>query len=297
MARPTFGMRLLPVAGMTLLAVLTAACAGLGPEDRPVAGPSPSGSPGQQPSPEAGRPFVPTASVQGDQTVMDLTFPDGTVATISYPAALDLAGMGVQPDVDLTWEGRWVGAIVFSYKGAETQLLAGAKPSVIHQRDGQAIEEWNAQPQGGRHQRTGRWLVFRLPAWTVHVPLNARTEAREVIAHVHPSETPDGFVAVDVDGPAGLPEGYGEAGGPQLSLGDSHPLPDYVDPSSDGLHIDLAPTECGRFTQEVHGSYASTCLDGTFFVNGTDFSDTPRTQGRLHEAIEGIRLLELRPAA
>jgi hypothetical protein len=281
---------------MTLLALLTAACAGLGAEGGPLAGPSPSHPPEQEPPPEAGEPFVPKTSVQGDQAIMDLTFPDGTMATISYPAALDLAGMGVQPDVDLAWEDRWVGALVFTHGPPDHRLLAGAGPLTVHRIDGRPVEEWNAQPQDGQHQRTGRWLVFRLSAWTVHVPLNARTEADEVVDHVRPYETGDGFVAVTVGAPAELPEGYGEAGGPQLSLGDSDASPDYVRPSPDGLHIDLAPSKCGGYTQQVEGSYGSTCLDGAFFVNGTDFSDTQTTQDRLRQAIEGMRVLELQPA-
>lgn len=289
-------MKHLPIRWLGLPALLMAACAGLGAEGRPVAGPSASTPPHQEPSPEPDEPFVPSVSVQGDQAVVALTFPDGSVATISYPAALDLSGMGMQPDVDFAWDGRWVGAFVFAHGPPEERLLAGAGPVTVHRISGQAIEEWNAQPQDGRHQRTGRWLVFLLPAWTVHVPLNSRTVAEEVIDHVHPYETVDGFVAVTVDAPAGLPEGYGEAGGPQLSLGDSDPLPDYVRPSADGLHIDVAPADCRGYTQQVEGSYGSTCLDGVFFVNGTSFTDTDSSRQKLADVIEGIRLVELRPA-
>lgn len=42
--------------------------------------------------------FVPRTSTQGDSSVLDVTSPDGTRATFTYPAKLDLAQSGVAPN-------------------------------------------------------------------------------------------------------------------------------------------------------------------------------------------------------
>jgi hypothetical protein len=229
---------------------------------------------------------------------LTLTFPDGTSAVLSYPAHLDLAGMGIQPDLDLGWKGRWVGAIVFSRGGPERRILAGTEPVTVHERDGAAIEEWEARERSGRHQATDAWLVYELASWTVHVPLNDRTDPEDVLDRVRPHQTEEGFVIVEVAEPADLAEGYGEAGGPQLAFGDHDPLPDFVQPNEDGLLINVAPSDCGQYRPAVNlqGSYVSACLDGALFINGTSFSDSGESRQMLAEIVEGLRLVELEAA-
>jgi hypothetical protein len=224
-----------------------------------------------------------------------LIFPDGTRAVIAYPAHLELRELGVQPDVDFTWDGQWVGAIVFSTKGPLEELL---EQKVTDHPGDPPVEEWTARARDGRHQVTTGWLVFELQSWTVHVPLDPRSDPREVIDRVRPRQTADDFVAVDVTRPAVLAEGYGEAGGPQLAFGDSAPLPDLVRPDPSGLHIEVAPSECGGFRPpiQVHGSYGSACLDGQVFVNGTAFTDTEDSRRRLAEIVRGLRLVKLDPS-
>ncbi|MGH2674740.1 MAG: hypothetical protein ACRDKA_14670 [Actinomycetota bacterium] len=239
---------------------------------------------------------MPTPEQIGGEARLVLTFPDGSEALVAYPAHLDLAGMGVQPDVNLSWKGRWVGAVVFG-RGGPVEGLLGRAAGVHRIQDG-PVEEWTASPRDGRHQRTTGWLVFRLASWTVHVPMDEAIEAEDLLGRVRPYETDDGFVALEVTEPAALAEGYGEAGGPQLAFGDQDPLPDFVRPSQDGLLIEVAPANCRHFTIQVHGSYGSACLnDGSFFVNGTDFSDSDGGRQKLREVIEGLRVLKLEPAA
>jgi hypothetical protein len=269
-----------------LLAVITTACAGL--STRPIAAPS------GHPSPAEPTPLMPAPEQLGEEARLALTFPDGTEALVVYPAHLDVAGMGIQPDVDMSWKGQWVGGIVFSHDGPVEWLLGRA--AGVHRIEDGPVEEWTARPRDGRHQATTAWLVFRLASWTVHVPLDEALEAEDLLGRIRPYETDDGFVALEVTEPAALAEGYGEAGGPQLAFGDQDPLPDFVRPSQDGLLIEVAPANCRHFTIQVHGSYGSACLnDGSFFVSGTDFSDTGRSRQKLHEVIEGLRVLKLEP--
>jgi hypothetical protein len=225
-------------------------------------------------------------------------FADGTSAIISYPAHLDMAGMGVQPDVDLVWDGRWVGAIVFSHGGRELRILADREPLRTYERNGATIEEWGGERRGGRHQDTDSWLVYTLPSWTVHVPVAAGDDPLEVLNGIRPHETDDGFAVVKVARPAELARGYGEAGGPQLAFGDFDPLPDFVRTNDDGLLIDVAPSKCGGFDPPVqlNGSYASACLEGGLFVNGTSFSDSGKSKDKLAAIVKGVRLVRLDPA-
>jgi hypothetical protein len=271
-----------------LLAVITTACAGV--TTLPIAAPSAPVSPADP------TPLMPTPEEVGEEAHLALTFPDGIEALVAYPEHLDLAGMGVQPDVDLSWKGRWIGGIVFSQDGPVEWLLARA--TRVHQTDDGQVDEWSARPRDGRHQVTTGWLVFRLASWTVHVPMDGAMEAEDLLGRVRPYETGDGFVAIDVTEPAALADGFGEAGGPQLAFGDQEPLPDFVNPSQDGLLIEVAPAHCRHFTIQVHGSYGSACLnDGSFFVNGTDFSDSDAGRQKLREIIEGLRVLKLGPAS
>jgi hypothetical protein len=275
-----------------LFVIITTACAGVGHNTSPV--PGPESSPSPQPSSTQQRPFVPTAERVGGEARLSLTFPDGTEALLAYPAHLDLAEMGVQPDVDLAWDGRWVGAVVFSREGPEKDLLG--RVVTTHPGD-PPIEEWTARSRQGRHQSTTGWLVFRLLSWTVHVPMDKRMEAEDLLGCVRPYETKDGYVALSVREPAELQRGYGEAGGPKIAFGDRHPLPDFVRTAHDGVLVDVAPSRCRQFQPpvQVQGSYGSACLDEALFVNGTSFSDTKQSQLKLADIVERLRLLELEP--
>jgi hypothetical protein len=192
-----------------------------------------------------------------------------------------------------------VGAIVFSRGGPERRVLGGAGPVRIHHRENMAIEEWEVKRQGGRHQETHAWLVYKLHSWTVHIPVGPRQDSQDIVDRVWPQETADGFVIIEVALPARLAEGYGEAGGPQLAFGDLHPLPDFVSTNPEGLLINVAPSECGAFqpTVQINGDYASACLEDALFVNGTSFSDSKESRDRLAAIVKGLRLVELKAAS
>lgn len=121
------------------------------------------------------------------------------------------------------------------------------------------------RPRTGRLQRTARWLLFRLDDWTVHVPLDGETEVEDVVRAVRPRRTEDGFAVLRLRPPAEL----GKEGGPQLSIGDRDPRPDFVR-SDRGFHlIEVAPSPCdpedgGRSLRR----YGFLCLaDGSLSVS------------------------------
>lgn len=48
-------------------------------------------------------PFVPVPAVDGGTARLEMTWPDGSTATLTYPAELDLLSTGVQPDLSYAW--------------------------------------------------------------------------------------------------------------------------------------------------------------------------------------------------
>lgn len=267
-----------------------------GPRAGPTASPSPTGGGPSQPSSSS---FIPPTDDRGDLVAAPVFFPDGTRVTLVYPEDLELANMGLQPDVDLAWEGRWIGAIVFAHGGPEPRILAGRAPLEVHTSPEDAeVEEWAARPADGRLKNTTRWLVHRLSGWTVHVPLDDRASSSEVVAAVSPAQTPEGFVVLKVHPPAELPEGFGEAGGPQVALGDADPRPDFVGTGYPGVLIQLAPTECmGGKGIHLQGDYGSSCLgDGRIFVSAQAFRPSQKEREFLSRVVEELEATDLQPA-
>ena len=80
-------------------------------------------------------------------------------------------------------------------------------------------------------------------------------------------ETQDGYVVIETLPPLELAVGYGEAGGPQVGIGDLDPRPDAVLTANDGLtFIQVAPAEqCSRQVSPSDG-YALLCLAGGTFL-------------------------------
>ena len=239
------------------------ACARLDPSTRPVAGPSSDVSAAEP----DGSAFVPAHEIRNGRAHLPLTFPDGTQATIVYPAELDLAAMGVQPDVDFVWDDHWIGAFVFAHGPRYESFLAGKEPVATHRSpSGGDVEEWLAAPRlKGRGQSTERWLLYTLPSWTVLVPLSPRSPAAEVLKAIRVTETPDGFPTVDARAPGELPRGAGEGGGSQLGFGDAHPSADTVGGDHD---LVVAPFSCDEPGREISlgGTFGSACLADSLVV-------------------------------
>ena len=168
-------------------------------------------------------PFFPPTERDGDPLRMPVTFPDGSEATLVYPIPLGLERMGVQPDLSYSFRGRYQGPIVFLHNpNASIRRFVDPEgaPMLINSSAG-GLELWPARGDDGRS-----WLRLELLSWTVLVALEEPGTASEVAAALDIRETASGFPVVNVSGEAELAEGFGEAGGAQLSFGDAAADPD-----------------------------------------------------------------------
>jgi hypothetical protein len=207
-------------------------------------------------------PFVPATATTGDTTRMPLVFPDGTKATLVYPKELRLAEMGVQPDVSYVWKEypppRFPIVFLHDRDASIASFVEGTKP-VGHVNSYVSIEIWAAR---GNNTERRFWLRFSLPSWTVLVSVrDASSSPDEVAASLEMRESASGFPVVEASGPISLAEGFGEAEGPQLGIGDGA-----ADPSRTSLDplILLSPDGCGLGDDKISPSagYASLCLGG-----------------------------------
>jgi hypothetical protein len=229
-------------------------------------------------------PFIPPTQRDGDRIRLPVTFPDGSSATLVYPIPLDLATLGVQPDVSYIWKEypppRF--PIVFLHDpGASIErYVEGSAPIGTL---GSGFELWKAADRlYGLDLQTRFQLVTRLPEWTVVVALRDQLEAEEVAAALKIWDTANGFPVVSTSGPIGLARGFGEAEGPQLGIGDGS-----ADPSRTSLDplILLSPQGCGAGDDEISpsGEYASMCLAGGSLFASV-YGDRPTVQA----IVEGL---------
>jgi hypothetical protein len=207
-------------------------------------------------------PFVPATETTGDTVQMPLVFPDGTRATLVYAAELRLAELGIQPDVSYVWREdpapRFPIVFLHDRDAFIARFVEGATP-VATINSYRRIEIWAAR---GNDVERRFWLRYHLPSWTVLVSVqDAVASATDVAAALELRETGSGFPLVQASGPIALAEGFGEAEGPQLGIGDGA-----ADPSRTSLDplILLSPGGCGVVDEEISpsGEYASLCLGG-----------------------------------
>jgi hypothetical protein len=207
--------------------------------------------------------FVPRTTREGDRTVLPVTFPDGATAELVYPTALDLAGLGVQPDVSFL-RVRDPGPrfeLVFSRGGPVPGLLKGDQPVGRYQSaQGRPVLLWRAVEDPGVVSASyGYWLQYRIGAWTVLAGVADRAMAAEVAGNLDGRQAGEGFVVIQASGPFALSRVYGEARGAQLAIGDRNPLPDAVVAEPWRL-IELSPAR-GRCQQEgLSGDHGTKCL-------------------------------------
>lgn len=183
--------------------------------------------------------FVPEAQHRGVRDVLPLTFPDGSRIVLSYPAALRLADLGVQPDVSYLYREDSAARYPLTFLYGAPSSGAGANE-----------------------------VVLRAGAWTVVAPVRDSAARDEVVRSLSAHETAEGFAVVDATAPLALSHEFGEGGGVMLALGDGDPAPAKVT-SLDPL-IELAPGDCGRESaiEGIGGSlsHGSTCLGGRVYV-------------------------------
>jgi hypothetical protein len=254
-------------AGATLLVRLNSGSLDR-PAGRPASSAPPSASSAATPSTAAPRPalFVPATQREGDRTVLPITFPDDSTAELVYPADLDLARLGLQPDVSIL-DSRDPAArspLVFLYRGAPgPDVLEGAQPvQQLMTRTGRAVEIWQARPESAVTSDQAYWVVYKVGSWAVLAPASDRTVATDVARQLEAREASDGFVVVDASPPLALSHEFGEGGGVQLAIGDRNPRPEQVDAGKRSRLILLSPM--GRACQgeglSSSGESASKCL-------------------------------------
>jgi hypothetical protein len=237
----------------------------------------PSGQPGSSaatgssaapPSTAARRPtlFVPEARREGDRRVLAVTFPDGSTAELVYPADLDLAGMGVQPDVSILDSRNPAerSPLVFLHRGTPgPDVLQGAQPvQRPATRTGRPVEIWQARPESAVAPNQALWVLYKVGAWTVLASASDLTVATDIARHLDGRETSDGSVVVTASAPLALSHEFGEGGGVQLAIGDRDPRPGQVDAGARFRLVLLSPMgrACRGEGLSSSGESASKCL-------------------------------------
>jgi len=227
--------------------------------------------------------FVPPTQREGSRAALPITFPDGSTAELTYPADLDLAGMGLQPDVAIL-DSRNPAApspLVFLHRDAPgPDVLKGAQPvQRAMTRPGRPVEIWRARPASAVTPDQAYWVVYQVGSWTVLAPASDRTLATDLARQLEARQASDGFIVLDASPPLALSYGFGEGGGVQLAIGDRNPRPDQVDAGRDSRLILLSPVRraCRGEGLSPSGESAATCLKA------------PGTRGAVLATISGDR--------
>jgi hypothetical protein len=237
--------------------------------------------PGEVTDPEL---FEPATETGGNAVRMPVTFPDGSRATLEYPIELELASVGVQPDLSYVWDGYFPIVFIHDPSTSIVPFVEGSEPvATINSY----IEIWTAR---GNDVDRRAWIRVSLPSWTVLVASKSVAAAHGVADSLRIRQSDDGFPVVDAVGPVELAEGFGEAGGAQLAFGDGTAEPNTVS-QLDALIL-LSPDGCTSATNGAwSGGYGSVCLgDGSVFAS--IYGDREFVTG----VIDGLRVEDFRQA-
>ncbi len=280
-----------PVAGMLALALLAAACGDTA--EAPATSTTVAATTTTTTAPADGQAtatlFTPRPRIAGERAALDLTFPNGATATLTYPAGMALAGYGIHPVVE-----AWERPSAFEFSPARTLLaLRGEPDAVVAWLNGGAVPEVTSRfaahddaPVPKYQLDDGRaWLALAAGGWTVLIPDGiplpiANDEWRAVWARsIVAQETADGFLAVDV-----LPPLESDAGWQRSSLLIGGPTADAVelllgDPPryerADG--IEIAANGCTPWQEggEEPGFWCQADAQVSFAVAGEGYSPEP----------------------
>lgn len=209
---------------------------------------------------------------------LPVTFPDGTTAVLTYPEELDLAGMGVQPDVSFLYRDYPPPRFPLAfYRGDVPEAaLGGTEPNErLITRAGTTAELWQA-PSPPETDSTDRALnlyrlVFRFGSWSVVAHVRNRQEAKVVAASLDGRETADGLIALEAFSAIALSDESGEGEGPRLTLGDAEPDPDLFGADARFRMIEIWVEKCDESDPPSgSGEYALLCLGGELsaHING-----------------------------
>jgi tricorn protease-like protein len=188
--------------------------------------------PNPSPAPSEPTPFVPEPPIEGAIARLDVTWPDGSSATLVYPAELDLTSRGVQPDVSYAWADDPPAdhPIVFVHgpPGAEAAYVEGEPQPRLPLPDGGEATLWaGSESQLTGHREIGVWLA---PNGVVDDPRLApsRVGCRGPRRFAVRVRVGDRLPLHQSVGSAGSARGFRGERGPVLALGDSNPVPDVV---------------------------------------------------------------------
>jgi hypothetical protein len=234
-------------------------------------------------------PFIPQgAERDGDLIRLPVVFPDGSRATLVYPIPLDLATLGVQPDLSYVGDGYFPIVFIHDPNASIDAFVDPEGPVRFVNSSAGGLEIWKAR---GNDVDRRFWMRFDLPSWTVLVSVrDALEEALAVAGALDITETDSGFPVVGASAPIALAEGFGEEGGAQLVFGDDTAEPDTV--SQLDATIFFSPDGCTPATNsDWSGGYGSACLgDGSVFAS--IYGDREFVSG----VIEGLRVEDFREA-
>jgi hypothetical protein len=242
--------------------------------------------------------FIPPTSIDGSETVMPVTLPNGHRFELRYPTDLDLAVLGFKPVIFVDWPvrpdplrccGKAVGVTYQSLEDA----WRGEPIATYRGADGSRVSYYHANAAG----RTVAldYLVFQFGPWLVEAHDLQRSDPRNFEDRMTEDERetwarnlqgrsdPSGFLVLDAQSP--------------LTLG---PIEHFVlGPTDDGL-IEVAGEYCGapeadgpepRYFPDPAGAGAAWCDPETGlhvsvtgpedFVNGVvnGFQISPSSQG------------------
>jgi len=249
-------------------------------------------------------PFVPEAVIDGGVARVALTFPNGATATLVYPAPLDLAGFGVQPDNTYTsgadtsvGGGTALLPIVFIHGpiGAEHDYVAGSEPiRSITGAGGTRLELWEAIPQGASSIEADHWLLHRVDAWTVLIGVAGAATADDAATSllVHAGTT--GMPWIEARNGFELSPFAGELGGTNLTIGDIEPAPNltsFDDPDFPFIEIHFFECRDGSRDVSADGEHATLCTGG-----GHVAITLSGERDRVQPLLDGIRIEDFRPA-
>jgi hypothetical protein len=217
-------------------------------------------------------PFEPDVTLDGSVARVNVTFPDGSAATVSYPSELEIASQGLQPDVSYIWRddppSRHPIVFLHGPPGVEKAYVEGDEPTAtIPFPGGGEAALWPAgQNESYRLKDVSWWLVYRTESWSALASLRSGDDAEALASGLAVQEADTGLPFVTTTGPVYLAEHAGEDEGPVLAFGDAQPDPSIVS-DLDAL-IFLSPEACSGGPEfDDPPDYASNCLaDGNVFA-------------------------------
>jgi hypothetical protein len=240
-------------------------------------------------------PFIPDEWIQADVSHMPVTFPNGSSATLTYPAELGLASNGLQPDVSYIWNDDLAARhpVLFLHGpiGVEASYLEGDEPrSTFELPSGGAAALWPAAgAESHRLRPIEWWLVYRTATWSVLASVRSERDAEVLASALSVEEGESGLPFVATRGPVQLAQSFGEDEGPVLAIGDAEPDPSLVS-DLDGV-VFLSPVGCSGGPEfDDPPVVASACLgEGTVFVNIYGDADF------LRAVLDGLRVESFSP--